>query len=82
MVKALSMGADDYIVKPFSSTELVARVEASLRKRRAVGATMPRQPFKLEGLVINYTDRSVTVSGHPVQLSATEYNTISVDEAA
>ncbi len=73
VVKALSMGADDYIVKPFSSTELVARVEASLRKRRAVGATMPRQPFKLEGLVINYTDRSVTVSGHPVQLSATEY---------
>ena len=73
VTKALTMGADDYIVKPFSSTELLARVASSLRKRRAPGAAVPRQPFRLEGLVIDYTDRSVTISGRPVRLSSTEY---------
>ena len=73
IVKALSMGADDYIVKPFSRTELLARVEASLRKRGAAGRTVPRQPYRLGDLTINYADRNVTVSGHPVHLSGTEY---------
>ena len=73
VVKALDMGAEDYVVKPFSSTELLARVASSLRKRRGVGANATRQPYKLEDLTINYSDRSVTVSGHPVKLSATEY---------
>ena len=73
VVKALGMGADDYIVKPFSSTELIARVEASLRKRRAAGATMQRQPYRLGALSINYANRAVTISGGRVPLSATEY---------
>ena len=73
VTKALTMGADDYLVKPFSSTELLARVASSLRKRRAAGALVPRQPFQLEGLVIDYTDRNVTISGRPVRLSSTEY---------
>ena len=73
VVKALSMGADDYVVKPFSSTELLARVASSLRKRRAEGVTVPRQPYRLGDLTIDYADRLVTVSGRPVRLSATEY---------
>ncbi len=73
VVKALDMGADDYIVKPFSSTELIARVEASLRKRQAAGAATRRQPFHLGELSINYTDRAVAISGHEASLSATEY---------
>jgi len=73
VVKALDMGADDYVVKPFSSTELIARVEASLRKRTATGTTMHRQPYRLGQLSIDYADRTVTASDHPVQLSATEY---------
>ena len=73
VVKALDMGADDYIVKPFSSTELIARIEASLRKRRATGTAMQRQPYRLGGLSVNYADRAVTVSGCRVHLSATEY---------
>ena len=77
VVKALSMGADDYIVKPFSSTELIARVEASLRKRGPSGAAKPRQPYRLGGLTIDYADRSVTVAGSPVGLSATEYKLLS-----
>ena len=72
IVKALDMGADDYIVKPFSSTELIARVEASLRKRGAIGTAM-RQPFRLGELTINYADRTVTVSDCRMPLSATEY---------
>ena len=73
IVKALSMGADDYIVKPFSRTELLARVESSLRKWGAAGRTVPRQPYRLDDLTINYADRTVTVSGRPAQLSGTEY---------
>ena len=73
VVKALDMGADDYMIKPFSSTELLARIAASLKKRRSAGATMPRQPYQLGDLTIDYADRGVTVSGHPVKLSPTEY---------
>ena len=73
VVKALAMGADDYMIKPFSSTELLARVASSLRKRRGAGTTAPLQPFNVGDLDIDYADRSVTVSGRPVGLSATEY---------
>ena len=73
VVRALSMGAEDYIVKPFSSTELLARVASSLRKRGGAGANVSRQPYQLEDLIIEYADRGVTVSGRPVKLSATEY---------
>ena len=76
VVKALHKGADDYVVKPFSSTELVARVEASLRKRRSTGTTTLRQPYRQGELIINYGYRAVTVSGRPVELSATEYKLI------
>ncbi len=76
VVKALSMGADDYVVKPFSSSELLARVASSLRKRRAEGTTVPRQPYRLGDLTIDYADRSVTVSGRSVRLSATEYKLV------
>ena len=73
VVKALSMGADDYITKPFSSTELVARISSSLRKRGAVVGSEPPRSFRLGALTIDYPDRSVSVSGAPVRLSATEY---------
>ena len=73
VVRALSMGADDYVVKPFSSSELLARVASSLRKRRAEGMTVPRQQYHLRDLAIDYADRLVTVSGLPVRLSPTEY---------
>ncbi|MCY4529245.1 MAG: response regulator [Chloroflexi bacterium] len=73
VANALGMGADDYIVKPYSSTELLARVVASLRKRGAVATPAPRQAYHLGDLTIDYADRSVTISGRPVQLSRTEY---------
>ena len=67
IAKALRMGADDYIVKPFSPTELTARVEAALRRRSGP------EPFVLDELSINYEQRRVTVAGRAVQLTATEY---------
>ena len=67
------MGADDYIVKPFSKTELLARVAASLRKRGVASATVLRQAYCMGDLMIDYADRAVTVSGRPVGLSGTEY---------
>ena len=57
IAKALEAGADDYIVKPFSPTELTARIRAALR-RRAEPST-----FVLGELTINYARRQVSVAG-------------------
>ena len=68
IARAFEMGAVDYVVKPFSPTELVARVRAALRKR-------PDHPetFELGDLAINFTERSVTVAGQLVDLTPTEF---------
>ena len=71
--RALDMGAADYVVKPFSPTELVARIRAALRKGAASERTEPREPYVLGDLTINYAERLVTVAGRSVHLSATEY---------
>ena len=67
VARALEAGAEDYVVKPFSPTELVARVRAALR-RRAEPA-----PFVLGELAIDYDRRRVSVGGRAVELTATEY---------
>ena len=67
VARALEAGATDYIVKPFSPTELTARVRAALRKRNGPS------PFVLGDLVIDYARRHVSVAGRPVQLTVTEY---------
>ena len=73
IVRAFDMGADDYIVKPFSPTELAARIEAVLRRRAASDRSRTHEPYALGDLTINYAERRVTVAGCPVQLTATEY---------
>ena len=67
VAKALTMGAADYIAKPFSPTELIARVQAVLRRR-----TEPER-FVLGDLSIDYEGRQVSVAGGPVKLTPTEY---------
>ena len=72
IAKALDAGAADYIVKPFSPTELSARVRAALRRRAEP------EPFLLGELAIRYEQRQVTVAGRPVELTATEFELLRV----
>ena len=71
--RAFDMGADDYIVKPFSPSELVARISASLRKRAASRHVESPAQYRLGNVAIDYEARTVRVSGDPVHLTATEY---------
>ena len=72
IARALETGAADYIVKPFSPTELTARIRAALRRRAEP------EPFLLGDLAIHYEQRRVTVGDLPVQLTATEYELLRV----
>ena len=72
IARALEAGAEDYIVKPFSPTELTARIGAILRRR-----ANPER-FVLGDLVIDYARREVTLGGQPVALTATEYEVLRV----
>ena len=72
VVRALDAGAADYIVKPFSSSELTARVRAALRRRA------DPEPFVLGELAVRYEQRRVTVSGRRVERTATEFDLLRV----
>ena len=69
IARALEVGAADYVVKPFSSTELIARVEVALRKRAG-----PDKPYRVGELAIHHGERRVSLAGRPVQLTPTEYD--------
>ena len=72
IARALGNGAADYIVKPFSPTELLARIRAALR-REAVP-----EPYRLGDLEIHYEARRVSVAGREVALTATEFELLRV----
>ena len=73
VAKAFDMGAADYVVKPFSPTELAARIRAALRKRAAPELAQPSEPYVWGDLTIDYPRRRVTVAGNPVELTDIEY---------
>ena len=73
VARAFEEGAADYVVKPFSPTELVARIRAALRRREAPD---PSGPYVLGDLVIDYGIRSVALAGSPVRLTPIEYRTL------
>ena len=79
-VEALDLGANDYITKPFGTAELVARVRAALRSRRAGSDSnaLPGGTFQLHDLIIDYDRRLVTVGGTEVRLTQTEYNILAL----
>ena len=73
IARAFEAGAADYVVKPFSPTELVARIRAALRKTTVDVQTEPDEPFTMGGLTIDYARRRVTVDGRTVKLTVIEY---------
>lgn len=72
-VKGLDLGADDYLVKPFSATELLARVRAVLRRAQVTPEHGQERYFVHENLRIDFARAEVWRSDQPVSLSATEY---------
>ena len=77
-IKALDSGANDYVTKPFSSGELLARVRAVLRNNRfsAEEGRLPGGKFTLKDLSIDYDARQVFIKGEPIKLTQTEYNIV------
>ena len=73
IAKAFDMGVADYIVKPFSPAELLARIRATLHKRIMYQQSKALEPYRLGDLTINYVERSVTMAGAAVRLTPTEY---------
>lgn len=69
--KILNMGADDYLVKPFSFVELVARIKSVLR--RSQGSTQQTQQLKVGDLILDPDMRMVTRQGTPIKLRLKEY---------
>ena len=76
--RALDLGAADYMVKPFSPTELTARIRAALRKAAAVDLADEASPFALGNLIIDYSQRRVEIAGHPVHLTPIEFEMLRV----
>ena len=71
--RAFDMGAADYVVKPFSPTELAARIRAALRRRAGPHLGEPSEPYSLGDLTIDYAGHRVMVAGRAVRLTPTEY---------
>ncbi len=73
-VRGLELGADDYIVKPFSHMELLARVRAVLRRSHIPEFKEAEKPIVLPNLSIDFASRMVTKGGKKIKLTPTEFN--------
>ena len=72
-VEALDAGADDYVTKPFSFEELMARIRAALRRSGFATDTTPKK-ISVPGLEIDFEERRVVASGTQVRLTPTEFD--------
>lgn len=75
-ILGLSMGADDYITKPYNPMELVARVASNLRRYLSLGSagsTMSDSKLRIGGLELDKDAKQITLDGEPVKLTPTEY---------
>ena len=72
-VVGLKLGADDYLVKPFEMAELLARIEALLRRRAPPVTNATTETFRFGEISIDFRKAEVTRSGQPIELSAREF---------
>ena len=77
-VEALDLGADDYIPKPFGTSELLARIRAALRHSAKNAAAAANEVFATKGLRIDFGKRLVTVDGKDVHLTQIEFKIVSL----
>ena len=79
-IAALDMGANDYVTKPFSSGEFLARVRSALRNNRysSPEGRLPGGRFTLKDLIIDYDARQVYISAEEIHLTQTEYNILAL----
>ncbi len=76
-VRALDLGADDYLTKPFGSHELLARIRVALRHATRI-TDQPEPLFRCKGLVVDLVARKVTYEGEPLHLTPVEYKLLSM----
>ena len=72
-IHGFEIGIDDYVVKPFSPKELMMRVGAVLRRAQASAGGDEHERVVIDGMVVDFTARQVTVDGTPLELSPKEY---------
>src|SRR5512133_3234933 len=77
-IVGLSVGADDYVTKPFSPRELVARIKAALRRMKSDGETRTGNVLAFEHVRIDTGSRQVWVENQPVELTQTEFDLLVV----
>jgi len=77
-IVGLSMGADDYVTKPFNPLELIARVKSQLRRYTVLGSLPPQEAgvYTAGGLTVDDNNKTVTVDGEDVRLTPIEYKII------
>ena len=78
-ITGLTIGADDYMTKPFNPLELVARVKAQLRRyKRYNGEFLQKEPLTCGGLVIDVETHQASLNGAPLSLTPTEFSLLAV----
>lgn len=73
-ITGFTLGADDYVVKPFSGKELMLRIDAIIKRSKSPSDNDPREIFRHKGLEINFSARIVTIDGERVDMSPKEYD--------
>lgn len=76
-VSALDMGANDYVTKPFSPAELMARIRSALRNSHT-GELFTDSKFESNGLLVDYESRRVFINGAEIKFTQTEFNIVAL----